>query len=259
MNVFYVLNGKKLKQYFILTLAVVFTAGVIYAERENIAVFMQDSGPAAVFKVETDQPVLALTFDISWGDVRAEPIIDTLLENGVTKATFFLSSPWAEQHPDIVRKIVDAGFEIGSHGHKHDNYSQMSDEEIERQLRAAHTILTETAGREPNLLRLPNGDFDKRVLAIADRMGYTVIQWDTDPKDWTNPGVNRIVSTVVSRAHPGDIVLLHASDSAKQTREALPQIIEGLRGKGYKFVTVSELLAGVTAEGGAAQEQTQKK
>lgn len=259
MNVFYVLNGKKLKQYFILALAVIFAAGVVYAERDNITVFMQDSGPAAVFKVETDRPVLALTFDISWGDVRAEPIIDLLLENGVKKATFFLSSPWAEQHPDIVQKIVKAGFEIGSHGHKHDNYSQMSDDEIERQLRTAHTILTETAGREPKLLRLPNGDFDKRVLSIANRMGYTVIQWDTDSKDWTNPGVDRIVSTVVSRAHPGDIVLLHASDSAKQTHEALPQIIEGLRGKGYEFATVSELLSGAAAEGGEAQEQKNKK
>jgi len=259
MNIFYVVNGKKLKQYFILALAVVFAAGVIYAERDNITVFMQEPGPAAVFKVETDRPVLALTFDISWGDVHAGPIIDTLLENGVKKATFFLSSPWAEQHPDIVQKIVNAGFEIGSHGHKHDNYSQMTDEEITRQLRTAHTILTETAGREPKLLRLPNGDFDKRVLAIADRMGYTVIQWDTDSQDWTNPGVNRIVGNVVSRAHPGDIILMHASDSARQTREALPQIIEALRAKGYEFVTVSELLAGATAEGGEAKEQQAKK
>lgn len=255
MNVFYVLNGKKLKHYLIMLLAAVFAVGVIYAERGNITVFTQTPGPSAIYKVETDRKVLALTFDISWGEAQAVPIVELLQQKGVKKATFFLSSPWAQAHPDIVKKIVDAGYEIGSHGHKHENYSQLTDEDIRRQIRTAHTILTETTGHAPTLLRLPNGDFDKRVLKIAGDLGYKVIQWDTDSKDWTNPGVDRIISTVVSRAHPGDIVLMHASDSVKQTHEALPTIIDELRAKGYSFATVSELISGVDAKGGAAQEQ----
>ncbi|HZG86960.1 polysaccharide deacetylase family sporulation protein PdaB [Paenibacillus sp.] len=255
MNVFYVLNGKKLKHYFIMLLAAVFTVGVVYAERGNITVFQQEESPAAIYNVDTDRKVLALTFDISWGDTRAEPIIETLQQKGVKKATFFLSAPWSEAHPEIVKKIQDAGYEIGSHGHKHDNYSQMSDEEIRKQLRTAHQILTKVTGQPPKLLRLPNGDFDKRVLRIADEMGYKTIQWDTDSKDWTNPGVERIISTVVSRAHPGDIVLLHASDSAKQTGEALPAIIDELRAKGYSFASVTELISGTDVKGNKAQEQ----
>jgi len=89
---------------------------------------------------------------------------------------------------------------------------------------------------------MPNGAFDKRVLRIANELGYTVIQWDTDSLDWKNPGVDTIINRVVSRAHPGDIILMHASDSCKQTHEALPVIIDRLRAKGYEFVTVSELL-----------------
>ncbi|WP_309123464.1 polysaccharide deacetylase family sporulation protein PdaB [Paenibacillus sp.] len=255
MNVFYVLNGKKLKHYLIMMLAAVFTVGVIYAERGNITVFKADEGPAAIYKVDTDQKVLALTFDISWGETRAEPIIDVLQQKGVKKATFFLSAPWSEAHPDIVKKIMDAGYEIGSHGHKHDNYSQMTDEEIRKQIRTAHTVLSQVTGKAPTLLRLPNGDFDKRVLKIANELGYKTIQWDTDSKDWTNPGVDRIVSTVVSRAHPGDIVLLHASDSVKQTHEALPAIIDELRAKGYSFATVTELITGTDVKGNKAQEQ----
>jgi len=258
VNVFYVLNGKKLKHYLIMMLAAVFTVGVIYAERGNITVFKQEEGPAAIYKVDTDQKVLALTFDISWGETRAEPIIDILQQKGVKKATFFLSSPWSEAHPDIVKKIVDAGYEIGSHGHKHDNYSQMTDEEIRKQLRTAHNVLSQVTGKAPTLLRLPNGDFDKRVLKIADELGYKTIQWDTDSKDWMNPGVDRIVSTVVSRAHPGDIVLLHASDSVKQTHEALPTIIDELRAKGYTFATVTELISGTDVKGNKAEEQQKK-
>jgi polysaccharide deacetylase family sporulation protein PdaB len=255
VNVFYVLNGKKLKHYLIMFLAAIFTVGVIYAERGNITVFQREEGPAAIYKVETDKKVLALTFDISWGETRAEPILNILQQKGVKKATFFLSSPWSQAHPEIVKKIADAGYEIGSHGHKHDNYSQMNDEDIRKQLRTAHSILTEVTGQTPKLLRLPNGDFDKRVLKIADNMGYKTIQWDTDSKDWTNPGVDRIISTVVSRAHPGDIILMHASDSSKQTHEALPAIIDELRSKGYSFATVTELISGTDVQGNKAQEQ----
>jgi peptidoglycan/xylan/chitin deacetylase (PgdA/CDA1 family) len=99
-------------------------------------------------------------------------------------------------------------------------------------------------GKKPLLIRMPNGDFDKRVLSIANNLGYSVIQWDTDSQDWTNPGTDVIVNNVLSKAHPGDIVLMHASDSSKETHLALPVIIEKLRSKGYEFVTVSELISG---------------
>jgi len=80
------------------------------------------------------------------------------------------------------------------------------------------------------------------VLQEANRLGLTVIQWDTDSLDYRNPGVDNIVNRVVSQAHPGDIVLLHASDTAEQTHLALPKIIDKLRAMGYTFATVSELI-----------------
>lgn len=84
---------------------------------------------------------------------------------------------------------------------------------------------------------------------MATDLGYKVIQWDTDSLDWKNIGVDNIVNRVTSKAHPGDIVLLHASDSCKQTHEALPQIIDKLRSQGYEFVTVSELISQSSANG----------
>lgn len=241
MNYFYVMNGKKLKQALIITVAVLFAIGIIYSERENVSVFSQHE-PAAVYSIPTERKLIALTFDISWGDTRTEPILQILENKGIRNATFFLSSPWTKSHPEIVNKIVKGGWEIGSHGHKHVNYSSLSDEEIRAQIRTAHQIIQEVTGMSPNLLRLPNGDFDKRVLRIANEMRYTVIQWDTDSQDWMNKGVDTIINRVVSRAHPGDIVLFHASDSVKQTHEALPVIIDKLREKGYEFVTVSQLM-----------------
>jgi len=254
MNMFYVLNGRKLKKYFFIAVAVVFSIGIIYAERDNITVFAPQQ-PAAIYSVPTDKKIVALTFDISWGDKRAEPILNVLKEKNVTQATFFLSSPWSQSHPDIVKKIVDAGFEIGSHGHKHDNYSKLSDEEIRKQITTAHGILSNMIGKQPNLIRMPNGDFDKRVLRIAEELQYKVIQWDTDSLDWMNIGTDKIINRVLQRAHPGDIILMHASDSVKQTHEALPVIIDQLRAKGYEFATVSDLIAQTEIQGNPVQDK----
>lgn len=245
MNFFWVLSGKRIKRALMIAVACLFAIGIFYAENKNVQVFFPlDSGPSAIYSVNTDKKQVALTFDISWGEERAGPILDVLEQKGLKKATFFLSSPWAETHPDLVKRIVDMGFEIGSHGHRHDNYSTYNEQQIRTQISKADHILTEITGKKPKLIRFPNGDFDKRVLRIADQMGYKTIQWDTDSLDWMNPGTDKIIQRVVKKAHPGDIILMHASDSCKQTREALPVIIDKLREKGYEFVTVSELIAG---------------
>ncbi|UHA71742.1 polysaccharide deacetylase family sporulation protein PdaB [Paenibacillus sp. 481] len=255
MNYFYVFSGKKIKRIFFLIVAALFAAGVVYVESDNITVFSEGS-PSAIYSVPTEKKVVALTFDISWGEKRTGPILDVLEQKGVKKATFFLSSPWSKTHPDLVKRIVSAGYEIGSHGHKHVNYSSLSDEEIKKQITTAHDILGQLTGKQPNLIRMPNGDFDKRVLRIANNLNYKVIQWDTDSLDWKNPGVDTIVNRVVNKAHPGDIILLHASDSCKQTHLALPTIIDQLRAKGYEFVTVSELVQQTEMKNKTIQDKT---
>lgn len=254
MSSFYVFSGKKIKRVFFLVVAAIFAAGVVYVESDNITVFSEGS-PSAIYSVPTEKKLIALTFDISWGETRTQPILDVLEQKGVKKSTFFLSSPWSKTHPDLVKKIMDAGYEIGSHGHKHVNYSSLSDDEIRKQISTAHQILTDLTGKEPNLIRMPNGDFDKRVLTIAEQLNYKVIQWDTDSLDWKNPGVDAIVNRVIKKAHPGDIVLLHASDSCKQTHLALPVIIDQLRAQGYEFVTVSELLQQTEMKDKTIQDQ----
>jgi polysaccharide deacetylase family sporulation protein PdaB len=239
----WVMNGKKLKQLFVIVVAAFFAVGIGYAEKQNNSIFTIGKQPAAVYKVDTHQKKLALTFDISWGDQRTLPILDALQKGGVKKATFFLSGDWAKTHPDIVKKITDLGYEVGSQGYKHVDFTQLNDDEIKASIRKTEQVLSETTNKKTKLIRTPDGDFDKRVLKVVNDLNYTVIQWDTDSKDWLNPGVEQIVQNVVTKAHPGDIILLHASDSCKQTHLALPTIINQLKQKGYEFATVSELLA----------------
>ncbi|GIP33220.1 polysaccharide deacetylase family sporulation protein PdaB [Paenibacillus sp. J2TS4] len=196
----------------------------------------------AIYKVDTDEKVVALTFDISWGNKYADPIMDVLADKDIYKATFFLSGPWALKHEDIVRRIDTMGFEIGSHGWKHVNYSEYSDEWIAEQVKKTEDALIKLTNKKPVLFRTPNGDFNPRVIKKLNKLGYEVIQWDTDSLDWMKPGVDKIINRVLKRAHPGDIILLHASDSVPQTPAALPVIIDGLKKQGYRFVTVTELM-----------------
>ena len=242
------ISAKKIKFWFTIILAIFLGIGVVYIETKNISVF-SDYVPSAIYSIPTNKKVIALTFDVSWGDKEAEVILRTLKEQQVLKATFFLSSTWAKSHPDVVALIKENGYEIGSHGHKYGNYSEFSEEDIRKQIISAHTILTDLTKEEPHLLRLPHGDFDRRVLHIAKTLNYQVIQWDTDSLDRKNPGVKRIVYEVLHKAHPGDIVLMHANDCCQQTHEALPHIVRKLRQKGYTFATVSELLDHASVKG----------
>lgn len=194
-----------------------------------------------VRSVNTTENRVALTFDISWGEKTLEPVLRVLAEEGV-RCTFFVSGTWSATHPDLLRRIVADGHEIGSHGHRHLNYSRYPREVVLDNLRQAHTIIKEIAGVEPVLFRPPNGDFNDTVIEAGLEMGYTTVLWDTDSLDWKNPGVDFMVKRVSSRTHPGDIILMHASDSAKETSEALPLVIKAIRSKGFEILTVTALL-----------------
>ncbi|MDP4086748.1 MAG: polysaccharide deacetylase family sporulation protein PdaB [Bacillota bacterium] len=240
MNFFMVLNGKFLKQIALILIAAFFAAGFLYMENiAQLPVFSTKSGPKAIYRGEKD---IALTFNIGWGDEKAGPILDVLNKEKVKSATFFLAGSWAERHPDLVSRIVKEGYEIGILGYGYVDYSSVEDTKIKKDILMAQEAFRKLNINGIKVLRAPTGHFDDRTLNIAERYGYTVVHWSVDSKDWTNPGVLAIVENVKG-AKKGDIILLHASDSAKQTAKALPLILENIRKQGLKMVTVSEMIA----------------
>lgn len=191
--------------------------------------------------VITSKKVAALTFDISWGTAMPTRVFDILKRDHVA-ATFFVSGPWAKQNADLVKQMASAGYEVESHGWAHVNYTGLSQSGVEDNIIKANAVIEEITGKRPTFVRPPNGDFSPRTIAAAKAVGYTTVTWGTDSLDWMNPGVNTIIRRVVTRIHPGDIVLLHASDTCKQTDLALPSIIQQLRQDGYQLVTLRQLL-----------------
>lgn len=194
-----------------------------------------------VYEVKTDKKVVALTFDISWGNTTPMPVIDILKKENV-KCTFFLSGPWVKQYPEIPKRIKEDGHEIASHGYRHINLSNLSKPEVKEEIMKAHKNIKEVTGADAKLIRTPNGDYNDQVIEAAHEVKYEVIQWSVDSLDWMNPGITSIIERVSKKAHPGAIILMHASDTCKQTTDALPAVIKNLKEQGYTFVTVSDLL-----------------
>lgn len=239
MNFFMILSGKRLKQFFLVLILSFFTALFFYSQTTaHVSVFSTNDGPKAIYKGENG---IALTFNIGWGDQKAEPIIDTLAKNGVKSATFFLSGSWAERHPDIVEKIVKNGYEIGNLGYAYEDYTDLEETKIKQDVLKAEEVFKKLNVKNVKLLRAPTGHFDKKTLKVAKDVGLTVVHWSVNSQDWTNPGVDKIIKNI-SISKNGDIILMHASDSANQTEKALPEVIGNLKKKG-NFTNVSDMIA----------------
>jgi peptidoglycan-N-acetylglucosamine deacetylase len=204
------------------------------------AVTVTPGGVKPVYRANISEKKVALTFDISWGRQMPPKVLD-ILQKQELRCTFFISGPWTKKHPEIVSRIVAGGHEIASHGNEHVNFSTLSSEGVTANIRKAHDSIKEVTGVDAKYIRPPNGDFNSVSLDVTAANEYQTIIWSLDSLDWKNPGVDNITQRLLTRVKPGDIILMHASDTCKQTDAALPQVIEGIRNQGYEFVTLSEL------------------
>ncbi|MFB4166104.1 polysaccharide deacetylase family sporulation protein PdaB [Alteribacillus sp. JSM 102045] len=238
----WIISSQKLKIFFILCMGIFIIVGGFFVNNSLIPVFSTKEGPAAFYRADINEKKVALTFNISWGEDKALPILDILKEKEV-KAAFFISAAWAERHPDIVQRMMEDGHTIGNHGYRYEHYPRLEEEEIIKDLNLSHKKLKDVTEQDVKYFRPPHGDFDKSVLETVDRFGYSVVHWSVGGQDWENPGVDTIVNNITDEIKPGDVILLHASDSAKQTGEALPIIIDKLLEENYSFVGIEELIS----------------
>lgn len=193
-----------------------------------------------IFYVQKRPAEVCFTFDISWGE-KTLPLVLAVLEEYQVPASFFLSGPWALQHPEAVKEIARKGHEIASHGERHINLSEHPKAVVKENIYKAHQALLSIVERVYPYFRPPNGDYDDLVIDTARELGFETVIWSVDSLDWKNPGVDYMVNRVLEKAFPGAIILCHASDSSKEIHRALPGMIRGLRAKGFRLVSLSTL------------------
>jgi polysaccharide deacetylase family sporulation protein PdaB len=198
-----------------------------------------------VWEVPIDEKVIALTFD-DGPDPEDTPAILDLLKQFEVKATFFVIGKKVNWYPELVKREVLEGHEIANHTYNHIYINkQMTEDSIHKEILKAEQTILSTTGKKPKLFRPPGGFYSENVIHVLHKSGYQLIMWSwhQDSRDWNRPGVNKIVRSVLEKTQNGDIVLLHDYVEGKtQTIDALKQILPKLKERGYRFVTVSELL-----------------
>lgn len=186
---------------------------------------------------------IALTFDDGPHPQYTPLILDILREYNV-HATFFLIGENAERNPELVRRILREGHEIGNHTYLHKNLKEHTSGGIYEEIAMAEEAILRIADQRTKLLRPPGGLYDKQVCETAHRLDYDIILWTVDTFDWKHPTSEEIVQTVESNVQCGDIILCHdfIGGAPSPTPDAIRKIIPDLLKRGYEFVSVSELI-----------------
>jgi peptidoglycan/xylan/chitin deacetylase (PgdA/CDA1 family) len=199
------------------------------------------SKPATWFSVNVDGPYIAMTFDDGPSPATTPLLLDILKQRNI-KATFFMIGQNAQANPTIVKRILAEGHEIGNHSWTHPQLSKLSDERVTEEINKTQEAIKSACGYAPVILRPPYGAITARQKEwIEKQFGLSVIIWSVDPFDWKRPGASVIEQRILAGARPGAIILSH--DIHKQTVDAMPATLDALAAKGFKFVTVSQLIA----------------
>jgi peptidoglycan/xylan/chitin deacetylase (PgdA/CDA1 family) len=209
--------------------------------------------------IHVDGPYIALTFDDgprpnekgkSGNEIGFTPKLLDILKERHIHATFFVLGNMVQSHPEILRREAAEGHEIGNHSWSHLPLTKVVQREggLHHELADTSELITQTIGKPVTLMRPPYGATNPRLSkAIEREYGMKVILWSVDPDDWKDPGASVVSSRILNGwkqsggTKPGAIILTH--DIHKGTIEAMPAMLDALLAKGYKFVTVSELLA----------------
>ncbi len=192
-------------------------------------------------RVSTSLPFIALTFDDGPHPTHTPRLLDLLKARNV-KATFYVVATNAKRYPEIMRRMVAEGHEIGNHTVNHPNLAKMSADGVRNELRACHDAIVSATGVAPRTMRPPYGAITAAQKSwIRQEFGYPTILWSVDPEDWKKPGPGVVASRLVSGASPGGILLAH--DIHAGTIDAMPSTVDQLLGRGFRFVTVTQLLA----------------
>ncbi|WP_409275158.1 polysaccharide deacetylase family protein [Neobacillus sp. SCS-31] len=197
------------------------------------------------WEADTKEKLIALTFDDGPDPLYTIQILDAMKKYNA-KGTFFVIGKEAERFPEILKRQAIEGHEIANHTYRHKFRDMKNPNVLKAELRKNSDLIKRITGKAPTLFRPIAGYYDEQIIETSIDNGYYVVlwTWHQDTRDWKKPGAKRIARNVLYDTKPGDIVILHdAGGDRSQTVKAVEYILESLYKRGYKCVTVSELLS----------------
>ena len=192
-----------------------------------------------IYSVKTEEAKVALTINCAWNADDIDKILEVLEENNI-KITFFMVGDWVEKYPDAVKKIYEAGHEIGTHSDTHPHVNHLSYQENIEELEKSNEKIETITGNKTNLYRTPYGEYNQTVIQSAQDTGYYTIQWSLDTLDYTGLTGEEMWNRIKNKIGSGDIILMH--NGTEHTADSLDRILKNIKEKGLEVVKISELI-----------------
>ena len=232
-----------LKRIVTYTAIIIIFAGMLFASNyiaiQTIETSTSISRLIPIYSVERVDKWVSITFDCAWGADDISDIINVLNENDV-KATFFTVGEWVEKYPNEVKKLHDAGMEIGNHSDTHAHVNKLSLEENIKDMKKCNERIEKITNQKVKFYRGPYGEYNNSVIKAAESLNMQVIQWDVDTLDYDGKTVDEMCQRIKSKIQIGSIILMH--NDTKYTAVGLQQIINTIKEEGYEIVPLSELI-----------------
>lgn len=236
---FCVIKSRTIKIFFVM-LAVVILLCVSFEGGAAAQVwFGSSSRLVPIYRVDTQEKQVAISFDAAWGADKTQEIINILKEYNST-ATFFLVGFWIDKYPEMVKAIDEAGLEIGTHSNTHPDMVKLDKTTIKNELTTSMEKITEITGKEVKVFRPPYGSYNNDLLNVCSSLGLSAVQWDVDTLDWKGLSASEVTNRVMNHVQNGSIILMH--NNADHVTDSLRLTLDWLTMKGYKVTSVGELI-----------------
>jgi len=212
--------------------------------------------PQCLWQGNPDQKAIALTFD-DGPHPQYTPELLNVLEAYNVKANFFWLGQRVKQYPQVAKAVYDRGHWIGLHGYTHQNFPQLTPEQLSKELYQTQAAILEACGLDPQThqyrfrdVRPPNGVFTPQTLELLQEWNYRPVMWTVVPEDWVNPGVSIVVKRVIETVCPGSLIVLHDGMYGGQSVvETTDQILPLLLEQEYQIVSIDDLWRSVVQGG----------
>lgn len=239
---FLIFSKQKLYTYLVSIITVVLLfciAGTFTGNKGSIETSASYQKKLPIYHVKTNESKVALTMNCAWNADDIDKILDILQQNNV-KITFFMVGDWIEKYPEAVKKIYEAGHEIGTHSDTHPHVNNLSYEENVKELENSNDKIEKITGSRTNLYRTPYGEYNQTVIEAAEDNGYYTIQWSLDTLDYTGITGTEMWNRIKDKIGSGDIILMH--NGTEYTADSLDSILKQIKEKKLQVVKISELI-----------------
>ena len=231
------MNKKKITVIINLIISVVIITVALVGFAPERSVTISGVGePQAIYQGDSSSGGVALMINVYENSEVVNDMVELLLKNGA-KATFFVGGCWADDNSELLKKIIESGFELGNHGYFHKDHKNLSESANYREIKNCSDIVYKLTGYKMNLFAPPSGSYGKTALKVASELGMTTVMWSKDTIDWRDSDRSVILSRATKNVKAGDLILMHPKP---HTLETLQDIINEIKAKQLMLLTVSE-------------------